>query len=121
MERARPPEDITPLEFFSQWVPAAVATDERRRRKLGTTDATIVFELEGLEGEGGVFSIRVFGGEVRGQAGAEASPDLRVVLDVATWRELNRGTLAAPEALLRRRLRLEGDFVLGLKLHLILG
>ncbi len=121
MERARPPEDITPLEFFSQWVPAAVATDERRRRKLGTTEATIVFELEGLEGEGGVFSIRVSGGEVRGQAGAEASPDLRVVLDVATWRQLNRGTLAAPEALLRRRLRLEGDFVLGLKLHLILG
>ncbi len=121
MERARPPEDITPLDFFSQWVPAAVATDARRRRKLGTTDATIVFELEGLEGEGGVFSIRVSGGEVRGQAGAEASPDLRVVLDVATWRELNRGTLAAPEALLRRRLRLEGDFVLGLKLHLILG
>ena len=119
MQRARPPENITPLEFFSQWVPAAVATDERRRRKLGTTEATIVFELEGADG--GVFSVRVSGGEVRGQAGPEASPDLRVTLDIATWRELNRGTLAAPEALLRRRLRLEGDFVLGLKLHLILG
>ena len=119
MERARPPEDITPLEFFSQWVPTAVATDERRRRKLGDTEATIVFELEGSEG--GLFSVRVSGGEVRGQAGGEASPDLRVALDVATWRELNRGTLAAPEALLRRRLRLQGDFVLGLKLHVILG
>ena len=119
MERARPPEDITPLDFFSQWVPNAVATDARRRRKLDNTEATIVFELEGPEG--GLFSVRVSGGEVRGQAGAEASPDLRVALDVETWRELNRGTLAAPEALLRRRLRLQGDFVLGLKLHLILG
>ena len=59
--------------------------------------------------------------EARGSEGSVAAPDLRVELDVETWRELNRGTLTAPEALLRRRLKLHGDFVLGLKLHLILA
>ena len=47
--------------------------------------------------------------------------DLRVRIDVATWRALNRGEIAAPEAVLRRRLTMEGDFLLGLKLHLILS
>ena len=47
--------------------------------------------------------------------------DLRVRVDIETWRSLNRGELAAPEALLRRGLTMEGDFLLGLKLHLILS
>jgi putative sterol carrier protein len=42
-------------------------------------------------------------------------------VDVETWRALNRGELSAPEALLRRRLRISGNLVLALKLHLILG
>lgn len=119
MERVRPPEDITPLEFFTRWVPGAVAGDERRRRKLGATRAAVVFELEGPEG--GCFTVHILNGEARGSEGSVAAPDLRVELDVETWRELNRGTLTAPEALLRRRLKLHGDFVLGLKLHLILA
>ena len=42
-------------------------------------------------------------------------------IDVATWRQLNRGQISAPEALVRRRLKLSGNFVIALKLHLILG
>jgi len=40
---------------------------------------------------------------------------------VQTWRALNRGEISAPEALLRRRLKISGNLVLALKLHLILG
>jgi len=47
--------------------------------------------------------------------------DLRVRVDLATWRELNAGTLSAPEALLRRRLHFHGNWLLAIKLHLILG
>jgi putative sterol carrier protein len=47
--------------------------------------------------------------------------DLRLELDVATWRALNDGSLSAPEAFLRRRLRVQGDFTLALKLQLIIG
>jgi putative sterol carrier protein len=119
MERAKPPADISPGEFFTRWVPDAVAMDAERRRKLGSTDATVVFQLSG-EG-GGDYCLRICNGAVSGEAGSVEEPDLRVRVDVETWRRLNAGQITAPEALLRRRVKLEGDFVLGLKLHLLLG
>jgi putative sterol carrier protein len=119
LERARPPADITPEDFFTRWVPDSVGADEDRRRKLTGVDAAIVFELAG-EG-GGDFTIHIVGGRVDGLVGGRDKADLRVCVDIATWRELNSGEISAPEALLRRRVKLEGDFLLGLKLHLILG
>lgn len=119
MARSQPPEDISPADFFIRWVPDAVAGDSERRRKLGATDATIEFDLSG-EG-GGIYTLRVESGRVSGQEGRSEKPDLVVRVDVPTWRALNRGDVAAPEALLRRKVKLEGDFLLGLKLHLILG
>ena len=119
MERVLPPDDITPLDFFTRWVPEAVASDETRQKKLESTDATIVFELSG--DKGGSYTVHIAAGVVRGAAGAAETPDLRVVVDVDTWRQLNRGEISAPEALLKRKVKLHGDFLLGLKLHLILG
>lgn len=117
--RAHPPDDITPEAFFTTWVPAAVSADPDRQRRLGETKAVVQFELSGADG--GLFGVRIDAGQVTGYAGEEAKPDLRVRLDVPTWRELNRGAISAPEALLRRRVHLHGSFVLALKLHLILG
>ena len=119
MERLKPPEDISPLDFFTSWVPNAVATDEIRRRKLDSTRAKVVFELSGEQG--GTYTIEIVDGVVRGAEGPVENPDLKVEIDIDTWRQLNRGELSAPEALLRRRVKLHGDFLLGLKLHLILG
>lgn len=118
-ERAQPPDDITPLAFFTTWVPKAVAADPDRQRRLGETRAVVQFELTG-EG-GGLFGVRIDAGNVEGYAGEDPTPDLRVRVDVPTWRALNRGSTSAPAALLRRRIHLEGSFVLALKLHLILG
>ena len=118
-ERSRPPEDISPEDFFTRWVPAQVALDGPRRARLGDTRATIEFELTG-DG-GGVFSVVVEEGEVRGFLGTAGSKDLGVRLEGSTWRELNRGAMSAPEAALRRRVHIEGNFLLALKLHLILG
>jgi putative sterol carrier protein len=119
MEHAGPPGDISPLEFFTHWVPEAVAADESRRGKLAGTEAQIVFELSGEEG--GSFTVSIADGAVRGAEGSVDEPDLRVVVDVDTWRRLNSGDISAPEALLKRKVKLHGDFLLGLKLHLILG
>lgn len=118
-ERARPPEDIAPEEFFVRWVPAAVAADPSRRERLGPKPVEIEFELEG-EG-GGCYGVRLADGTVSGCVGPLADADLRVRTDVATWRALNRGELSAPEAFLRRRVRLQGNLLLAVKLHLILG
>lgn len=118
-ERARPPADITPGEFFTRWAPEQAASDEERRSRLGDTQAAIEFDITG-EG-GGVYTVRVDRGEVSGAEGPVEHADLRVRVDLATWRELNAGTLAAPEAVLRRRLHFQGNWLLAIKLHLILG
>jgi putative sterol carrier protein len=118
-ERARPPEDIAPGEFFTRWIVNAVNTDEDRRNRLGDTKAVIEFELTGEQG--GYFTVHIADGKVAGQVGPSERADLRVSVDIATWRALNRGDISAPEALLRRRVRTTGSFLLGLKLHLILG
>lgn len=122
MERALPPDDITPHGFFTRWVPGAVAADPSRRERLGDTKATIEFCVEGYEGEGGsVFEIRIEHGVVSATAGEAVEPQLRVRVALETWRALNRGDTSAPQAVLGRKLKLEGDFLLGLKLHLILS
>jgi len=118
-DRARPPEDISPHEFFTRWIVDSVAEDATRRERLGDTEAVITFVLAGPDG--GTFSIFVTHGVVRGEPGRPFDPDLEVSVDLETWRALNRGELSAPEALLRRRIRLKGDLLLAIKLHLILG
>jgi len=118
-ERAVPPDDITPEEFFLRWVPAAVASDPARRERLAGKPVRIEFELEGLGG--GRFGVHLEDGGVSGSVGPLAEADLRVRTDVATWRALNRGELSAPEAFLRRRVHLKGNLMLAVKLHLILG
>jgi putative sterol carrier protein len=117
--RARPPDDIAPGDFFTRWVPEAVDGDPQRRARLGETDAVIEFELTGEAT--GTWTVRVESGRVSGHHGGNAHADLRVRVDTATWRALNRGELSAPEALLRRKVHLRGSFLLALKLHLILG
>ena len=118
-ERAKPPDDISPFEFFTVWLPARVAEDHARRERLGDTAALIVFDLHGDEAH--TFSVQVANGVLVGREGRVGEPDLEVRVDLATWRALNRGEIAAPEALLRRRLQVSGKLMLALKLHLILG
>src|SRR5262245_1349014 len=118
-ERPLPPSEIAPLDFFLRWVPAVVAADPLRRERLGDTRATLQFDL--LGSGGGSFVLHLEAGSVRGALGPAEAADLRLELDLDPWRALNAGALSAPEALLRRRLRMEGSLTLALKLHLIIG
>jgi putative sterol carrier protein len=118
-ERPLPPDDIAPEHFFTHWIPGVVESDAERRARLGDTEAVLEFVLEG-DG-GGSYHLWLREGRVDGRAGAAERFDLRVRLDVATWRRLNRGELSAPEAFLRRLVRLEGNLALAVKLHLIIG
>jgi putative sterol carrier protein len=117
--RPLPPPEIDPLDFFVRWLPDAVAADAERRERLGDVVATLQFDLAGPGG--GSFLLRVERGSVRGAVGPAEAVDLRLELDLATWRALNDGSLSAPEAFVRRRLRMHGSFALALKLHLIIG
>jgi putative sterol carrier protein len=117
--RPLPPSEIDPLDFFERWLPEVVAADPERRERLGDTTATLQFDLLG-EG-GGSFLLYVESGWVHGGPGPGEGVDLRLELDVTTWRALNDGSLSAHEAFLRRRLRVQGNFALALKLQLIIG
>ena len=119
-DRAVPPGDIAPHDFFTRWVPEVVRADDGRRSRLAATRAVLEFHLVDAR-EGGVYALHIEEGEVHGRPGEAERADLRVRLDVATWRALNAGSLSAPEAFLRRRVRLEGDLRLAVMLHFILG
>ena len=119
--RVKPPENISPLEFFTAWIPRTVEQDPERRSRLGDTAASLVFVLTGEGEDTKEFTLHISEGLVRGEPGRGTQSDLEVRVDVETWRALNRGELSAPEALLKKRLQLTGDFVLALKLHLLLG
>lgn len=118
-ERAIPPPDIEPAAFFVVWVPNMVAADPERQEKLGDTEALLEFDLAG-EG-GGLFTVRLEQGVVSGQVGGSPTPDLKIQLERETWEDLNAGRLSAPDAFLRRKVKLQGNLKLALKLHLILG
>ena len=117
--RNRPPHDISPEAFFIEWVPRAIASDPERSARLGSGAFSLQFEIEG-DG-GGVFCLEVEEGMARGRVGAHEAPHLLVRVDFETWRELNRGDVSAPQALLSRRVRLQGDLRLAVRLHVILG
>ncbi|HKC51086.1 MAG TPA: SCP2 sterol-binding domain-containing protein [Myxococcota bacterium] len=118
-ERARPPADIAPAEFFRCWAPDAVRTDPERRKKLENLRARIQFDLAG-EG-GGLYWLEIGDGEVSGGEGPLAAPDLVLSTDVETWRKLNAGEVKAPTAVMKGKLRFQGSMYLALRIHFIIG
>lgn len=118
-ERARPPADIAPADFFRRWAPDAVRSDPDRRKKLDKLKARIQFDLAG-EG-GGLYWLEIGDGDVRGDAGPIDAPDLVLSTDVATWRALNAGEIKAPTAVMKGKLKFQGSMYLALRIHFIIG
>jgi putative sterol carrier protein len=116
-DRPHPPADIAPEQFFTAWIPDVVRNDPQRTARLGNTEAVLEFNLEGA----GAYQLHVSDGKVTGRVGSAAKPNLRLTLDLPTWRQLNSGELSAPEAFLKRRVKLEGNIALAMKLHFIIG
>lgn len=118
-DRARPPADIVPAEFFRRWTPEAVNGDPERRSKIEGLSARIQFELAG-DG-GGSYWLSLANGEVSGDVGRLDAPDLILSTDIDTWRQLNAGEIKAPMAVMKGKLRFHGSMYLALKIHFIVG
>jgi putative sterol carrier protein len=118
-DRARPPADIAPLEFFRSWAPDAVRSDPDRRKKLENLKARIQFDLSG-EG-GGLYWLAIGDGDVSGGEGRIDSPELTLLTDVGTWRALNAGEIKAPTAVMKGKLKFQGSMYLALRIHFIIG
>lgn len=120
-ERARPPDDIAPADFFRQWAPDAVNSDPERRSKIEGLDARIQFELAGDADGGGAYWLALSNGVIRGDVGRLDAPDLVLSTDLDTWRKLNAGEIKAPTAVMKGKLRFQGSMYLALKIHFIVG
>ncbi len=121
-DRAAPPADITPFAFFTSWVPRSVEADPVRQNKLGDADVVLVFHIDDPAGElGGAYTLHIEEGHVRGESSDVPQADLRIHLTLATWRALNARELSAPDAFMKKLVRLQGDLRLAVKLHLIIG
>jgi len=118
-ERARPPADIAPADFFGHWAPDAVRSDPDRRNKLEKLRARIQFDLAG-EG-GGLYWLEIADGDVRGGGGRLDTPDLVLSTDLETWRQLNAGEIKAPTAVMKGKLKFQGSMYLALRIHFIIG
>ena len=117
-ERARPPDDIAPADFFRRWAPDAVNGDPERRGKIEGMNARIQFELAGPGG--GAFWLELSGGAVSGDQGRLDAPDLVLSTDIETWRKLNAGEIKAPTAVMKGKLRFQGSMYLALRIHFII-
>jgi hypothetical protein len=102
MSSRRPPRDITPHGFFTDWLPREFAS-EFGAGKRTATDITVAIRLEG-EG-GGRWILDVKGGTLEVRAEGQAGPEPLVSLrqPVADWRALAAGEegpvdLAPPQA-----------------------
>ncbi len=103
MNGNRPPRDITPAGFFSDWLPREFAA-EFGAGKRAAADITVAVKLEG-EG-GGEFILDVKGGSLQQRAPGEPGPATMVSMtqSVADWRALAVGEdganvdLAPPQA-----------------------
>jgi len=118
-DRARPPADIPPEDFFARWAPEAVRGDPDRRKKLENLRARIQFDLAGQGG--GLYWLEIAEGDVRGGEGRLDTPDLVLATDLATWRQLNAGEIKAPTAVMKGKLRFQGSMYLALRIHFIIG
>jgi putative sterol carrier protein len=118
-DRARPPADIAPAEFFRTWAPDAVRSDPERRKKLENLKARIQFNLAGEDG--GLFWLEIADGDVHGGEGPLENADLVLMTDLETWRALNAGEVKAPTAVMKGKLRFQGSMYLALRIHFIIG
>jgi len=103
MQANRPPRDITPARFFTDWLPREFGS-EFGAGKRAASDITVAVDLEG-EG-GGQWVLDVRGGtlSVRGAGAAGPSPMVQLWQSVQDWRALAVGEdganvdLAPPQA-----------------------
>ena len=119
-EQPKPPENITPDDYYLKWVPAqAAAADAAQKAKIKGINAVIQFVLTG-EG-GGEYFMELADGEMKTGKGKAASAKMTITQSVGDWREINAGRLKAQMAFMSGKIKISGDMSLAMKLGTIMG
>lgn len=99
----RPPRDITPAKFFTEWLPREFAS-EFGAGKRAASDITVAVDLEGEGGGRWVLDVRGGTLSVRGEGDPGPAPMVQLWQSVQDWRALAVGEdganvdLAPPQA-----------------------
>ena len=103
MQANRPPRDITPARFFTEWLPREFAS-EFGAGKRAASDITVAVDLEGDDGGQWVLDVRGGTLSVRGPGEEGPAPMVHLWQSVQDWRALAVGEdganvdLAPPQA-----------------------
>lgn len=118
-QKPKPPDDITPQDFYLKWIPEQAAANPDQATKIKDITAVIQMKLTG-EG-GGDFIMELAGGKVTTKEGVAQTPKLTITMAVPDWRAINAGTLNPQMAFMSGKLKIAGDMSLAMKLGTILG
>jgi putative sterol carrier protein len=119
-EQPKPPEDITPDDFYLKWLPEQSASaDPAQKAKVKDINAVIQVVLTG-EG-GGEYYMELASGDFKTAKGKADSPNLTITQAVEDWREINAGRLNAQMAFMSGKIKISGDMSLAMKLQAIMG
>ncbi len=118
-ERPKPPEDITPDDFYLKWLPEQAASNPDQISKIKDITAVMQFVLTG-EG-GGEYTMELDGGQITTKKEKADAPKLTVTMAVPDWREINAGRLNPQMAFMSGKLKISGDMSLAMKLGTIMG
>lgn len=118
-DRPKPPENITPDDFYLKWVPDQAAANPAQTAKIKDLNVVIQIVLTG-EG-GGDYCMELAGGQIKTSKGKAAAPKLTITQSLQDWREINAGRLNPQMAFMSGKLKISGDMSLAMKLGSIMG
>ena len=118
-DRPKPPEDITPDDFYLKWIPEQASSNPDQMAKTKDIDAVIQVVLTG-EG-GGEYYMELAGGEMKTAKGKADAPKLTITQSVEDWREINSGRLNPQMAFMSGKIKISGDMSLAMKLGTLMG
>ena len=119
-DQPKPPEDITPDDFYLKWMPEqAAAADADQKAKLKGLNTVIQFVLTG--DDGGEYYLDITDGEIKTGKGKSDAAKLTITQSVADWRAINSGQLNPQMAFMSGKLKVSGDMSLAMKLGTIMG
>jgi len=117
--RPKPPENITPDDFYLKWIPDQAAANPDQTAKIKDINTVIQVVLTG-EG-GGDYTMELAGGKIKTSKGKADAPKLTITQSIGDWREINAGRLNPQMAFMSGKLKISGDMSLAMKLGSIMG
>ncbi len=118
-DRPKPPEDITPDDFYLKWLPEQADSNPDQAAKIKDITAVMQFILTG--DDGGEYVMDLAGGKITTRKEKADAPKLTITMSVPDWREINSGRLNPQMAFMSGKLKISGDMSLAMKLGTILG